>query len=162
MNQAAQKRAGCKHHGASRNLATISEFDTANTTALDREIIGFRFDHLEIWSSANRGLHRCRIKLAVGLGAWAADGWAFATVQNPKLNAAQVSDSAHKAIQSVDFTHQMSFSEPANRWIAGHGTNGGELVGNEGRLGAHTGGRSRGFTAGMAAANHHDIESVEH
>ena len=74
----------------------------------------------------------------------------------------EVGDSAHEAIQSIDFTHQMSFSESANRRIAGHGANGGELVGNKGRLGSHTGSRSRGFTAGMAAANHHDIESVEH
>ena len=162
MNQAAQKRAGRKHHGTGRNFAAISEFDAANATALDHEIIGLGFDHLEVWDGANRGLHRCRIKLAIGLGARAAHGWAFAAVQDPKLDAAQVGDSAHKAIQGVDFPDQMAFSEPANRRIAGHGANGRELMGNQGRLGTHTGSRSRGFTAGMAAANHHDVESVEH
>jgi hypothetical protein len=35
-------------------------------------------------------------------------------------------------------------------------------VGDEGGSGAHTGSRSRGFTAGMAAANHHDVESIGH
>jgi hypothetical protein len=35
-------------------------------------------------------------------------------------------------------------------------------VGNQDRLGAHTGGRRRGFAAGVAAANHDDVESVGH
>ena len=32
-------------------------------------------------------------------------------------------------------------------------------VGHQGRSRAHTGGRGRGFTAGMAAANDDDVES---
>src|SRR4249920_1179893 len=56
----------------------------------------------------------------------------------------------------------MSFSEAANRGITGHGANSSELVANQRRMGAHTGGRGRGFAAGMAAANHNDVESVRH
>jgi hypothetical protein len=78
------------------------------------------------------------------------------------LDAATVGNSAHKAIQRVDFTNQMAFSEPANRRIAGHGPNRGEPVRHQGRFGAHAGRRSRGFAAGMATANHHHIESVAH
>jgi hypothetical protein len=56
----------------------------------------------------------------------------------------------------------MTFSEPANRRIAGHCANCSELMGDQCCLGAHTSSRACGFTAGMAAANHHDVESVGH
>jgi hypothetical protein len=56
----------------------------------------------------------------------------------------------------------MAFSKPANGWIAGHRTNSRKLMGNEGRLRAHTGSSSRGFTAGMAAANNYDVELTRH
>ena len=71
----------------------------------------------------------------------------------------QVGDPAHQAVQRIDFPHQMAFAEPANGRIAGHGADGGELVRHQGRVGAHAGGRGRGFAAGMAAADHHDVES---
>ena len=42
--------------------------------------------------------------------------------------------------------------------IAGHRADGGEAVRDQGGGGAHARGRSRGLAAGMAAANHNDIE----
>jgi hypothetical protein len=56
----------------------------------------------------------------------------------------------------------MAFSKPSNRGITGHGANGAKSVGYEGRFRPHTGRRSRGFTAGVAAANHNDVESIGH
>jgi hypothetical protein len=162
MNETAQKRACCENHATGRNLAAISKSDAANTAAIDHEVIGFCFDHLEVRDGANRRLHGRRIELAVGLGARAAHGRALSAVQNPKLNAAAVRDPTHEAVQRIDFPDKMTFSEPANRRIAGHCTNCSELMGDQSCLGAHTGRRGCGFTAGMAAANHHDVESVGH
>jgi hypothetical protein len=78
------------------------------------------------------------------------------------LNAAEVGDSTHEAIQGIDFPDKMTFSESANRRIAGHCANCSELMGDQSCLGAHAGRRACGFAAGMAAANHHDVESVGH
>ena len=100
----------------------------------------------------------CRIKLAVGLGARTAHGRAFAAVQDTELDAAGVGNAAHEAVESVDFPHQMAFAEPANGRIAGHGADGRESVRHQGRFRAHTGAGSRGFTAGMAAADDDDVE----
>jgi hypothetical protein len=100
--------------------------------------------------------------LAVCLGARAAHSWAFAAIEDPELNAAKVGSPPHKAVQGINFPHQMAFSEPANGGIAGHCSDGAELVGEEGRLSAQAGGRGRRFTAGVAAANNYDVESICH
>ena len=52
----------------------------------------------------------------------------------------------------------MAFAEAANGRIAGHGADGGESMRHQRGLRAHTSRRGRGFTAGMAAANHDDVE----
>jgi hypothetical protein len=102
------------------------------------------------------------IELPVGLGSRATHGWAFAAIENTELNAAKISDSTHKAVQSVDFPDQMAFPKPANSGITGHSADGAEPVGYEGRFSAHTGRSSRSFTAGVAAANYNDVESMRH
>jgi len=102
------------------------------------------------------------IEFPVGLGPRAAHSWAFSTIEDTELDAAQIGDSGHKAVQSVDFPDQMAFSKPANSGIARHSADSAEPVGYEGRLRTHTGRRRRGFTAGVAAANHNDVESMCH
>ena len=162
MDEAAQKRPGGQNHGAARELAAVGEFDAADAPIRDDQVVRFRFDHLQIRRFANRGLHRRRVELAIGLGAGAAYRRAFAAIQNTKLDAATVGDAAHKAVQSVDFPDQMTLAEAANRRIAGHGADGGEAMRHQRRLRAHAGGRGRGLTAGMAAADHNDVESGLH
>jgi hypothetical protein len=65
---------------------------------------------------------------------------------------------AHQAVQRIDLTNQMTLAEPADRGVAGHRADGREAVGNQGRPGTHTCCRSRGFAAGMAAADHDNVE----
>ena len=89
MDEAAQKRAGGQNHRAAGNLAAIGEFDAADAAILDDEIVG-----LGLRSPARFGVSRIaacmagRIELAVGLGARAAHGRAFAAVENAELDAA--------------------------------------------------------------------------
>jgi len=102
------------------------------------------------------------IEFPVRLGPRAAHGWAFSAVENSKLDAAEVGDSGHKPIHGVDFPNQMAFTEPANSGIARHGADGAKPVRYEGRFSAHAGRSGRGFTAGVAAANYNDVESMRH
>ncbi len=74
------------------------------------------------------------------------------------MNAAGIGDSPHQAVERIDFPYQMAFSEPANRRIAGHGADSRESMGDKGRFCPQTRRCGRGFTAGMAAADHDDIE----
>ena len=158
VNEAAQKRAGGENDRAAGNFAAVGEFHAANAAVCDHQIIGFRFNDREIRRCRNRSLHGGRIELAIGLRARAAHGRAFAAVQDAELDAALVGDAAHQAVQSIDFADQMALAEAADGRIAGHGADGRELMGHQGRLRAHAGAGGRGLTAGMAAANHDNVE----
>jgi hypothetical protein len=76
------------------------------------------------------------------------------------LDAAGVGHPAHQAIQSVDLADQMALAETSDRRIAGHGADGREAVGHKRGFRTHPGGRARGLTAGVAAANDNDVERV--
>src|SRR5207253_1626777 len=97
-------------------------------------------------------------KLAVGLGAGTAHGRALAAVEHPELDAGLVCDAAHQAIERIDFAHQMTLAEAADRWIARHRPDSREAVGHQRGLGAHPGGGGGSVTAGMATTDHDDIE----
>jgi hypothetical protein len=96
------------------------------------------------------------------LGPWTAHSGAFSAIQDAKLNAAKVGNSTHQAIQGVDFADQMALSEPANRGITGHGANSPKPMSYQDCLRAHPGRRGRSFTAGVAAADDNDVESIDH
>jgi hypothetical protein len=162
MDQASQKCAGGEHNGPGGNLPSSGQFDPANPAALKHKVVCFGFDNLEVWDGAKRGLHRGRIKLAVGLGTRTANSGAFSAIQDAKLDSAQIGNPTHQAVECIDFSNEMSFAESANRRVTRHGADGGEPVGDQGGSGAHAGRSSRSFAAGVAAANHHDVESVSH
>ena len=108
--------------------------------------------------SRDRGLHRRRIELAVGLGARPADRRTLAAVQHPKLDAAGIGDPAHQAVQRIDLADQMALAETADRGIAGHRADGRKAMGHQRGLRAHPRSRARGLAAGMAAADDDDVE----
>jgi hypothetical protein len=82
----------------------------------------------------------------------------FAPVQDAKLDAAPIGGSAHQTIQGIDLANQMTLAEAADGWIAGHRAHRREPVGQQGRVGARPCGSGRGFTAGVAATDHNDVE----
>ena len=162
MNEAAQKRTGGQHHRAGGDRAAVGEAHAGDAAVLDDEIVGFGFDDGEIGHCAQLMLHRLSVELAVGLRARAAHRRTFAAVENAELDAAGVRHPTHQAVQGVDFAHQMAFAEPADGRIARHGADGRELVGHQRGFGAQARSRGRGFTAGMAAANHDNVETRIH
>jgi hypothetical protein len=51
-------------------------------------------------------------------------GRAFATIEHPKLDPCFVDGLPHEATQGIDFAYNLTFSNPANGWIATHLTDG--------------------------------------
>ena len=100
------------------------------------------------------------VELAVRLGARTPHRRALAAIQHPELDAALVGDPAHQAVQRIDLADQMALAEPADRRIAGHRADGRKPVGDQRGLRAHARSRSRGLTAGVAAADHDDVERI--
>ncbi len=136
---------------------------TAETRPSDEDqIVRLALDHAQIRRLEDRALHGGGVELAVGLGAGAAHRGALAAVQDAKLDAALVGDAAHQAVERVDLADQMALAEPADRRIAGHRADGREFVRHQRGFGAHPGRRSRGFAAGVAAADDDNVEFSVH
>jgi hypothetical protein len=74
------------------------------------------------------------------------------------LDATGVCHAAHQTIQGIDLANKMALSETTDRGIAGHRTNGRELVSHQRGPGAHPSGGSGSFTAGVSATDNEDVE----
>ena len=153
-----------------RTTAPVDEFAAvgqvrtpATRPSRDDQIVGLALDDRQIRRSQRiAACIAARIKLAVGLGARAAHRRTLPAIEHPELDAALVGDPAHQAVQRVDLPDQMALAEPADGRIAGHRADGRKLVGDQGSRRAHARGRGRGFTAGVAAADHDDVEARIH
>ncbi len=86
----------------------------------------------------------------------------FRRFEDPKLDAGGVGDAAHEAVEGIDLADQMAFAETADGGIAGHRANSREPMRDQGRARAHARCRRGCFTAGVAAADHNDIEGRKH
>ena len=160
MDQPVQEGAGGQHHGAGGEAAAVGGDDAGDAAVVDDQVLDRGLDHFEARGGLDRRLHGLAVELAVGLGARALHGGALAAVEHPELDAGLVGDAAHQPVKGIDLAHQMALAQAADGRIAGHLADGGEAVGDEGRLGAQARRRGRGLAAGMAAADDDDIEAL--
>lgn len=84
----------------------------------------------------------------------------LAPIENAKLDAAGITDPPHQTIERINLAHQMPLPETPDGRIAGHRADGREPVRHQSGRRSHPSGRSRGFTAGVAAANDDDVERI--
>src|SRR5947208_15075147 len=82
MDEPAQERAGGEHHCAGCKLASICKLQSTDAPVHDDHIVGFRLDHREVFGRPDRGLHRGRVELAVGLRARTTHCWTLAPVKH--------------------------------------------------------------------------------
>src|SRR5690606_24743823 len=102
------------------------------------------------------------VEFSVGLGARPAHSRSFAAIKYPELDAAEVGDAAHQAVERVDLADEVPLSQPADGGVAGHRPHRIETVGDERRRRSHARRRGRGFAAGVAAADDDNIECCAH
>jgi hypothetical protein len=145
---------------SARSFQAIGQADATHRVAFHQKIVGLALDHFQTGRFADRGLNGGRVELPIGLGAGPMHRRTFAPVQDPKLNAAAIGGSTHQTIQGVDLTNQMTLAEPADGWIAGHRAHRGEPVGQQCRVCTHPRSCGRGFTAGVPATDHNDVERI--
>ena len=158
MNQAPQEGPGGDNDGAGGKCSAIAKAYPGDPAIGDDQFVRLAFDNAEIDGFADRRLHGRGIQFPIGLGPWPAHGRPLAAVEHPELDATGIRHPAHQAVEGVDLADQMTLAETADGGVAGHRADGGKAVGHQRRLRAHTGGRSGGFTAGVAATNHDDVE----
>ena len=61
--------------------------------------------------------HLGLVDLAVSLGTWPLDSWAFATIQQPKLNARLIGHPPHYTVKGINFANKMTFTKASDRGI---------------------------------------------
>jgi len=111
--------------------------------------------------AAQLRLHGPGIELAVRLRPRSADRRSLAAVEETELNPGPVGDSAHKAIERIDFADEMPFSKTADGRIAGHRPDGVRPVRDEGGARSEASGRGCGFGAGMTTAHDDHLEPIQ-
>ena len=158
MDQPAQEGAGGDDHRPCPQLTPVRQPDPGEPAVGLLQGIGLTLDHRQIRGRADRRLHRGRIKLAVGLGAWSAHRRPLAPVEHAELDAALVDHPAHQPVERIDLADQVAFAEPADRRVARHRTDSIEAMGHQRRARAHARGGRRGLAAGVPAPNHDDVE----
>src|SRR5207237_8565452 len=88
MDAPPQERAGGQHNGAGRKTPAVGEPHARDATLREDEVVRLTLHHFEPLGLQDRGLHGCRVELAVGLRARAAYGRTFAPVEHAELNSA--------------------------------------------------------------------------
>ncbi|MGY4283243.1 hypothetical protein ACVWXO_002463 [Bradyrhizobium sp. LM2.7] len=139
-------------------LPTVGQAQSGHPAIDHDQFVGFAFDDRETYGLANGSLHRGGVELPIGLGARSANCRTLAAVKNAELDAAGIRNPAHQTVERIDLANQMALAETANGGIAGHGADGREPMRHQSRRRAHPGRRSRSLTAGVAAADHDDVE----
>ncbi len=161
MNEPAQKRAGGQNHRAAAEISRPSASLTPQTRPLSiRRSSASASITLQIRRCANRGLHRRRIELAVGLGARTAHGRAFA---RGSARGTGCRPGRRRGPSGRRGRRSRGPDGPcrARRWPDCSDmapTVAKRCVTSAVRAPMRRG-RGRGLAAGMAAANHDDVES---
>src|SRR6185436_18897427 len=88
------------------------------------------------------------------------DGRTFGSVEHSELNAGSVGSSSHNAAQGIDLTHHGTLGNPANGRIAGHLSDGLEILGEKEGARPAARGQCGGLGSCVAASDHHDIVMV--
>ena len=109
---------------------------------------------------SHQPLCRGGVRLAVGLASGRPDRRSLGAVQQPELDAGGIRQLAHHPAEGVDLVHQVALRGAADGGIAGHAADGRRLAGDQPNAAAHTRGRHRRLDAGVAAADHDQVEHL--
>jgi len=142
--------------------APVLELYSRNPPRVEHEVFDLSFDEAQTVEPAHRLLHRDGVERAVGLRARPAHRGPFAAIEHAELDAAEIGDASHQAVQRIDLSHQMALAQAADRRVARHGADGRKPLGDKGCACAHACRGRRRFTAGMATADNDDIKASVH
>src|SRR5262249_20275717 len=134
MDETAQEGAGRKHNCAGSEKPPVRKPDGLNPLSAEDQIVRLPLNDLEVRRFVHRGLHGYRINVAVALGARSAHRRPLASIEHTKLNAAEIRDAPHQAVECIDFADEVTLAEAADRRVARHGADGIEAVGHQRRL----------------------------
>jgi len=158
MNLAAQESTHGEHHTASAQLYACLGHDTLDALAFDQKIRRFLLEQREIRLIFEHRTNCLLVQQPIRLRARCPHCRAFAGIEGTKLDAAKIRRSRHRAAKCIDLFYQMAFADTADGRVAAHLPERFDVLSQQQGSHAHPGGRQCGLGAGVAAANHDDIE----
>ncbi|MNS59720.1 hypothetical protein D3C72_926850 [compost metagenome] len=158
MDDAVEEGAGRQDHGAGAKLSPLARRHPDDALAVQDQGLGRAGHQGQIRRLGQFGLHGLAVETTVDLAARAAHGGALGAVQQAELDARDIGQTAHDAVQSVDLAHQMALAQAADGRVAAHLANGLELLRQQQGAGARARRRGRSFAAGVTAADDDDVE----
>ena len=163
MNKAAEKSSGSQDDCTTGNFSSVGENNTADSFPIIEEKIGdLAFDNGQIFESGDLRLHRPAVQFTVSLGPRAAYGRPLPPVKHPKLDPRRIRNPAHQTVESIDFAHEMAFTQSANCRVARHRADRRKGMRHQGRLRPDSRRGARCLTAGMATSDNNDVEILFH
>ena len=159
MDHATQEGARCDYNRFGLEAATIRQFNGRRPLAVECDGAGFGFHDLQIFGFLDQGSHGQAVQLSIGLRSRALDSRSFSPIEDAKLNARGICGAGYQSIHGVDFAHEVTLPEPADRRVARHHTNSLNVMCDESGPGSNSRGGRRGLATRMPAANYDDIES---
>src|SRR5215471_943886 len=138
-------------------LPPIAKPHTGSDALPHEHIVSLPNNDSQVRQLPNSLLHRRGVELAIRLGSRTSHRRPLPAVEHAKLNASEIRNAAHQAVERIDLPHQMPLAETTDRGIARHRADRVKAMRNERRTGSHAGSRGGRLTSGMAAANNYDI-----
>ena len=100
------------------------------------------------------------VQHAIGLCTRRAHGRPLAGIQGPELDAGAVDCFRHRPTERIDLTGQVSLTDAANRRVAAHLSQRGDVLRQQQRPRTGTRGGKACFRTGVAATDNDDVESI--
>ena len=160
MDAAAQEGAGGQHHGGRAEPDTARSPHAGDPSLFDEQVVSRLLEDAQVVLAFHHAADLLPVQDAVGLGPGRAHGRPLARVQHPELDAGAVGGERHRAAQRIDLADQVTLADAADCRVAGHLTDGVDVVGQQQRAAPHTGRGECRLGAGMAAAYDDDIKEV--
>ena len=158
MNAPIQEGSSRQHHAAAAKAHAALRGSADHLLTFEQQIVTGALKQPQVRLVLQAPTNRCPVQHAVGLRTRGPHGRALRDVENAELNPRFVGGQGHRAAQRVDFLDQMTLADPADRRVATHLPQRFDVVRQQQRRHAHARTRQCRLGAGVAAADHDDLE----
>jgi hypothetical protein len=162
MNQTTHKGTGCQNHGRGLEEQTIPGFNTGYTSTLHQQPHDLALLEIKTRLGLDNLLHPCPVKISVSLRPGSSNGGPLLGIKQSKLNARRIDISGHLTTERINFAHQVTLGQAANRWITGHLRHGIQVERKKQSPATHTCHRQRSLTTRVTGANNYHIVFFTH
>ena len=128
MHLAIQEGACGEHDGLGPEPDTQLRDDARHAVALQQQVIHRLLEEGEMGLILQRLPNGLAIQDTVCLGARGSNRGTLAGVEDPELDTGVIGGNGHDAAQRIDFLDEMSLANAANGRVAGHLTQGVQIV----------------------------------